>query len=58
MRFKKSIVSLVVFSSFIGFSTFLPTEKKAFAAKVNCASPVHKKKEICKEKLAKNPTFI
>ena len=42
MQFKKSIISFVAFSSFIGLSTFLPSGKKAFAAKINCDSPVHR----------------
>ena len=44
MQFKKQIISFFAFSSFISFSTFLNGEKKAFAAKVNCDSPVHRNK--------------
>ncbi len=44
MQFKKQIISFFAFSSFISFSTFLHGEKKAFAAKINCDSPVHRNK--------------
>ena len=43
MRLKKSLISIFTFSSFIGLSFFLPSEK-AFAAKINCESPVHRGK--------------
>ena len=43
MQLKKSLISIFTFSSFIGLSFFLPSEK-AFAVKVNCDSPVHKNK--------------
>lgn len=43
MPFKKSLIAIFTFSSFIGLQTFLPSEK-AFAAKINCESPVHRGK--------------
>ncbi len=43
MRLKKTLISIFTFSSFIGLSTFLPSEK-AFAVKINCESPVHRGK--------------
>ena len=43
MPFKKSLISIFTFSSFIGLQTFLPSEK-AFAVKINCESPVHRGK--------------
>ena len=41
MPFKKLLISIFTFSSFIGLQTFLPSEK-AFAVKINCESPVHR----------------
>ena len=50
MPFKKSLISIITFSSLIGSQTFLPSEK-AFAAKINCDSPVHRgKHKDCVEK--------
>ena len=50
MSFKKSLISIITFSSLIGSQTFLPSEK-AFAAKINCDSPVHRgKHKDCVEK--------
>jgi len=47
---KRFLIPIIVFFA-LPFSSVESVE-------INCNSPVHKKKEICKEKLAKNPTFI
>ncbi len=44
MRFKKSIISIISLGSFFSLSTFSPLSQSAFAAKVNCESPVHRGK--------------